>query len=261
MDYEHLIVELGDDHVARVTLNRPDVLNSFNYPMCQDFGRLWEWVRLDDAVHVVVLRAAGERAFSSGMDIDDGLPPAWLPDNVWSQVDPSALLGPKSNRVWKPLICAVQGIAAGGAFYWFNEADIIICSEDATFFDPHVSYGIVAAVEPIGMTRRLHLGDVLRMALMGLDERVSATSARAMGLVSEVVKSDELWTKADELARAIAAKPPAAVQGSVRAIWESLELGRSAAVERALSYTQIGNRTGLAQAQENPVERPPWRLR
>src|SRR5690606_13491240 len=113
--------------------------------------------------------------------------------------------------------------AAGGAFYWLNEADIIICSDDATFFDPHVSYGMTAALEPIGLARRIPLGEALRIALLGLDERMSAQRALQIGLVSEVLPRDQLWSRADEIAQIIAAKPPAAIQGTVRAIWESLD--------------------------------------
>src|SRR3546814_9246768 len=71
-------------------------------------------------------------------------------------------LGPKSMNCWKPVIAAVHGMAAGGAFYWLNESDIIICSEDATFFDPHVTYGMTSALEPIGMTYHMPLHDVDR---------------------------------------------------------------------------------------------------
>jgi enoyl-CoA hydratase/carnithine racemase len=157
------------------------------------------------------------------------------------------LLGPKANRCWKPVVCAVHGMAAGGAFYWLNEADILICSEDASFFDPHVTYGMTAALEPIGATYRMPLGDVLRMVLLGNDERISAATALRIGLVSEVVALETLWTRADELARMIAAKPPAATQGSVRAIWESLDLPRSTALRLGLKYCQIGNPVGEAQ--------------
>src|SRR3546814_13078329 len=115
---------------------------------------------------------------------------------------------------WKPVIAAVHGMAAGGAFYWLNESDIIICSEDATFFDPHVTYGMTAAMEPIGMTYKQHLGDVLRMTLLGNDERISARTAERIGIVSEVTALEALWPRAHDPARKIAAKPTAAIQGT-----------------------------------------------
>lgn len=258
MELETLVFDVDDDHVATITLNRPDALNSFTQTMCEEFEELWRRIRLDDDVHAVVLRAAGDRAFSTGIDVKQGIP---RPANPWSQDDPGARLGPRANRVWKPVVCAVQGMAAGGAFYWINECDIVICSEEATFFDPHVSYGMVAALEPIGLTRRIALGEVLRIALMGLEERVTAERALQIGLVSEITTREELWSRAHELAAAIARNPPLAVQGTVRAIWESLDEGRTAALARGLSYPQIGSPAGLKAVDRSTAPRPTPRLR
>jgi enoyl-CoA hydratase/carnithine racemase len=246
------------DHVATVTLNRPEAMNSFNQDMCDEFAAIWAEVKTDDDVHVVVLRAAGDRAFCTGVDVKQRLR---TESNVWSRTDPGEKLSPKLNHVWKPLVVAVQGMAAGGAFYWINEADIVLCSDDATFFDPHVTYGMTAALEPIGLARRIPLGEALRIALMGLDERLSPERALQIGLVSEVVPASELWKRADGIAATIAAKPPAAVQGTVRAVWESLDATRTQALRTGLSYTQIGNPIGTAQVDRATVRRPDWRLR
>ncbi len=256
MEYSTILFETDADAVATITLNRPEAMNAFDTRMCDEFEDVWERVRHDDAIHAVVLRAAGDRAFSTGVDIKQGLP---APDNVWNQDDPGVRLSPKQQSVWKPVVCAVHGMAAGGAFYWINESDIVICSDDATFFEPHVTYGLTAALEPIGLSRRIALGEVLRMALMGLDERVSAAHALAIGLVSEVVDRASLWSRAHEIAATIAAKPPAAVQGTVRAIWESLDLGRDQALARAMSFTQLGN--PRAVVDRGAVVRPEPRIR
>ncbi|MEU6352700.1 enoyl-CoA hydratase/isomerase family protein [Streptomyces sp. NPDC047072] len=257
MDLKTVLYEVTD-HVATLTLNRPRALNSFTQETLDDFALIWHTVKEDDDVHVVVLRGAGERAFSTGMDVKEGI---HRHPNVWTQTDPGEFLSPKLNQVWKPLVCAVHGMAAGGAFYWLNEADILICSEDATFFDPHVSYGLTAALEPIGLARRIPLGETLRIALLGLDERVSAARALQIGLVSEVLERERLWQRADEIARTIAAKPPAAIQGTVRAIWESLDSGRTQALRTGLSYTQIGNPIGKAEVDRAAVPRGHWTLR
>ena len=261
MPYQTILYETGDDHVATITLNRPEVLNSFNQTMLDEFSDAWRRIRLDDNVHVVVLRAAGERAFSTGADRKDGID---FPENPWSQEDPGIHLGPKQNRVWKPVVCAVNGMAAGGAFYWINESDILICSEDATFFDPHVTYGLTAALEPIGLSHRIPLGDALRIALLGLDERMSAQRALAVGLVTEVVPQAKLWERSHTLAAKIAAKPAAAVQGTVKAIWDSRDMARNTALGIGMAYTQIGNPLGLAQvdpAMFSSGQRPEWELR
>nr|WP_040825315.1 enoyl-CoA hydratase/isomerase family protein [Nocardia jiangxiensis] len=246
------------EHIATITLNRPEAMNSFNQDMLEEFAYLWQTIKDDDEVHVVVLRGAGDRAFSTGMDVKQGID---RHANVWSQTDPGEKLSPKLNQVWKPVVCAVQGMAAGGAFYWINEADILICSEEATFFDPHVSYGLTAALEPIGLARRIPLGETLRIALLGLDERVSAERALQIGLVSEVLPREKLWERAEEIARIIAAKPAAAIQGTVRAIWESLDSTRTQALRTGLSYTQIGNPIGKAEVERSAVPRRDWTLR
>lgn len=246
------------DHVATVTLDRPEAMNSFNQAMCDEFAAIWAEVKTDDDVHVVVLRAAGERAFCTGVDVKERL---HRESNVWSQVDPGEKLSPKLNHVWKPLVVAVQGMAAGGAFYWINEADIVLCSDDATFFDPHVTYGMTAALEPIGLARRIPLGEALRIALLGLDERLSPERALQIGLVSEVLPRADLWARADEIAALIAAKPAAAVQGTVRAIWESLDATRTQALRTGLAYTQLGNPLGMAEIDRNNMPRPDWTLR
>ncbi|MCD4533033.1 enoyl-CoA hydratase/isomerase family protein [Nocardioides sp. cx-169] len=246
------------DHVATVTLNRPDRMNAFDQTMVDEFRELWHRVRQDDDIHVVVLRAAGDRAFCTGVDVGKGLDKA---ENVWSREDPGRGLGPKQNKVWKPVVAAVHGLVAGGAFYWLNESDIIISADDAMFFDPHVSYGMTSALEPIGLARRIPLGEALRWALIGLDERMSAERAREIGLVSELVPYPGLWDRADKLARIIAAKPPVAIQGTVKAIWETLDLDRETAQAVGFDYTVIGNPIGMSQVSRETFVKPEWRLR
>jgi enoyl-CoA hydratase/carnithine racemase len=138
---------------------------------------------------------------------------------------------------------------------------VVICSPEATFFDSHVSGGMVSALEPVGLMRRIGLGETLRMALMGNDERVSAETALRIGLVTEVVARDQLWLRAHEIAAGIAAKPTSATQGTVRAIWESLDRPYRAAMEQGLIYTRLGNPIGMAAAAEDETPPAPPRTR
>ncbi len=242
------------DHIATITLDRPEALNAFNGAMARDLVAAWSAIRDDDDVHVVVLQANGERAFSTGLDVGEDTD--WfMRSNVWNSVDPGSMLSPKlHHRVWKPVVAAVHGMAAGGGQYFLNEADIVICSEDAEFFDPHASVGIVSALEPIGMLARgVNLGEVMRWALMGNEERVTAETALRIGLVSEVVPRDQLRARAREIAATIAARNPQAIQGTVRAVWESLDMTRSMALQNGLAYTLIGNE---AAPQAKGARRP-----
>ncbi|WP_036494956.1 enoyl-CoA hydratase/isomerase family protein [Nocardia sp. BMG111209] len=245
MTFETILLETDPaDHVATVTLNRPERLNAFNRTMCEEMAEAWRLVKADDTVHAIVLRAAGDRAFSAGLDIKSAY---GQPESVWHHEDPGELLSPKWQKMWKPVICAVQGMCTAGAFYFVNESDVVICAEDATFFDSHVSAGLVSALEPVGLMRRVGLGDTLRIALLGNDERVSAATALRIGLVTEVVPAEHLWKRAHEIAVLVAAKPPAATQGTVKAIWESLDKPYRAAMEQNLIYTRLGNPLGTAQ--------------
>jgi enoyl-CoA hydratase/carnithine racemase len=244
-EFETITLDVdADAKVATLTLNRPEKLNAFNRQMCEEVKDAWHRIKADAQVNAVVLRAAGDRAFSAGIDVSEDF---GQPDDVWNHEDPGAYLSPKWQQVWKPVVCAVQGICTAGALYFVNEADVVICSEDATFFDSHVTYGLVSAIEPVGLMRRVGLGETLRIALAGNRERVTADTALRIGLVTEVVPAADLWARADALARMIASHPTAATQGTVKAIWESLDKPYRAAVEQGLIYTRLGNPIGSAE--------------
>lgn len=230
------------DNVATITLNRPDALNSFDNDMAADMEWAWKTVRDTDDIYCVVLQANGDRAFCTGVDLRGG--DLWfMKENDFNSFDPGETLGPKLQyKCWKPVVCAVHGLCAGGAQYFLNESDIIICSDDAVFFDPHANVGIVSALEPIGMLHRgVPLGDVLRWALMGNEERITAETALRLGLVTEVTTRDALRARAREIALSIARRNPKAIQGTIRAIWESLDMTRTTALQNGVSYTLIGN--------------------
>jgi len=158
----------------------------------------------------------------------------------------------------------VNGIACGGAFYLLGECDVIIAAEHATFFDPHVTYGMVAVFEPIQMLSKMPFGEIVRLSLLGAHERMSARRAYEIGLVSEVVPLAELADRARWVAETIASAPPLAIQGTLRALWSGLELGRTQAL--AHGYALVGLGTDAANLTEGQRrfasgERVEWRLR
>src|SRR5215211_9317730 len=191
------------DGVATVTLDRPQVHNAFDQTMTAELAQVWQALRLAAEVRAVVVTGRGDKAFCTGIDRSSveefGLDP-------FTYEDPGRRIGPKSAELWKPVVAAVNGMACGGAFYILGEADVILAADHATFFDPHVTYGMVAAFEPILLLRRMPFGEVLRLALAGSHERVSAGTAKELGLVSEVVPSERLLPAAQELARIFASQ-------------------------------------------------------
>ncbi len=254
--YETVLFDVGSDHVATITLNRPEVMNCFNQQMLDEFGDIWRRCRGDDDIHAVVLRAAGDQAFSTGVDRKQG---RFRHPNPLSEDDPGFWLGAKQNKVWKPLVLAIHGLFAGGAFYWLNECDVAICSEDAAFFDPHTTYGMASALEPAALLKRIPFGEVMRLALFGNDERISAAKALDIGLVSEVVGRDQLWSRAHTLAHRLAEKPPLAVQGTVKAVWDSLSMTIEASRSVPLIYTQLIN--PITKTEFRPGIDRSWELR
>jgi enoyl-CoA hydratase/carnithine racemase len=242
------------DHVATVQLNRPAVINAFNGPMESELHQIWRTIRSDDDIRAVVLSGAGDRGFCSGWDrrsVGDEQLQGRRATNVWSRTDVGELIGPKSNGCWKPVIAAVHGIACGGAFYLLGESDIIVAADDAQFFDPHTTFGLTAVFEPALMRLRMPYGEVMRMSLMGNDERISAQRAREIGLASEVVSREKLLATAYGLADKIAAKPPAAVQGTVYAMWQTLSMSIPQIQSVGTALTTLGN---TAAATQMPVD-------
>src|SRR6201982_983734 len=135
MTFETILLDVdASDHVATITLNRPEQLNAFNRAMCEEMAQACGMVKLAESVHAVVLRAAGSRSFSAGLDVRTSY---GQPENIWNHEDPGEALSPKWQKMWKPVVCAVQGMCTAGAFYLINESDVVICSTDATFFDSH----------------------------------------------------------------------------------------------------------------------------
>jgi E-phenylitaconyl-CoA hydratase len=243
------------DHVATVTLNRPDQLNSFTELMATEITAAWARVRDDDDIHVAVLRANGERAFCTGIDVSEGT--WWTHQPIFNQEDPGAVLGPKTHKVWKPVIAALHGMVAGGAMYFVNECDFAICAETTTFFDPHANVGIVSALEPMGMLALgVPYGEVMRWALLGSEERLTAQTALRIGLVTEIVPDDQLRSRAAELAGEISARRPQGIQGTVRAMWEARDLSPSTRQRHGLSYTHIGN-AGPGRSDSRTNKRAP----
>ena len=130
------------------------------------------------------------------------------------------------NQVWKPVIAAVNGTCAGGGLHFVADADIVIAASDATFLDPHVSVGQVTAYEAIALVRKSPMEPIVRMALTGRHERITAERARQLGILSEVVDPPgRLREAAQALAETVARNSPAAMAATKRALWGALESG------------------------------------
>ncbi|MBW8806484.1 MAG: enoyl-CoA hydratase [Catenulispora sp. 13_1_20CM_3_70_7] len=235
------------DGVAHVTLNRPERHNAFDLTMAEEIHSLWKTLRHRDSVRCVVVTGSGDKAFCTGIDRDVEVP---QPSSPFMVDDPGLALGPKTADLWKPVIAAVNGMACGGAFYLLGECEFVLAAEHATFFDPHVTYGMVLAYEAIHLAQRMPHGELARLALLGTAERMTARRAYEIGFVSEVTADNTaLAIGADWAARTIAASEPSAVQGTVRALWAAREMAKGQALGLAPHLVRLGNISPERQAE------------
>jgi len=206
--------------------DRPNQLNAMSAQMRDEFAVAWKELDADPDVRVIVHTGNG-RAFQTGVDVTEIATDGQGMQRYRESVESWDLhFTAWHQEVWKPVITAVNGICAGGAFHWVADADIVIAASDAQFFDPHVSVGQVVAIEAIGLIRKMPFEAVMRMALVGRHERLSAQRAYELGMISQVVDPPEqLRDEAQKLAEKVAQGSPAALRATKRALWGALEMG------------------------------------
>jgi E-phenylitaconyl-CoA hydratase len=222
------------DGVATLTLDNPKARNAFDYEMTQQLRRYWGEIARDPEVVCAIVTGAGEKAFCTGWDITSTASGDSQHYASRKRLDaPYSQITALQNRCWKPVITAVNGLCVGGGLHFVADGDIVIAAENATFFDTHCEVGLVSALEPASLARKIPLDAVMRMALLGSAERMSAARARELGLVGEVVPAANLITRARELAAIVARYSPTALARTKRAIWTSLEHGLEAGLDAA----------------------------
>lgn len=211
-----------EGHVLVATINRPERMNALNQAAHDTLRETWLSLHEDSSVRAIVITGAGDRAFCTGMDLQDhaerGGPRPSKP-NVHDELRQT----PLNCDVWLPTIVAVNGVCVGGGFHFVADADVVVASSSASFIDTHVSVGQVTALEPVSLLPRIGLGNALRMAVLGRKGRISAEEALRISLVDEVVAPEELLPRAMELAEIVASGSPGAIEGSKRAIWGALD--------------------------------------
>ena len=265
-DFETVLLDV-QGHVATITLNRPDRLNAMNQQLKDELRQCWRMVKDDPDVWCAIITGAG-RAFSTGADVEGLATGGFTKPNRWRELAMIEgiveLPTPRRQRVYKPVIAAVNGAVAGFSLDLVTEADIPIASDKAYFVDPHVSLGYVSSHEMVNMARRVPLAVCMRMALLGSRERMSAQRAYEVGLVTEVVPHDQLMIRARELAEMICGNAPLAVWGTKMGILQGLDLPVAQAEEIAAGYLEIVEQSD--DHKEGPrsfVEKrkPEWKAR
>jgi enoyl-CoA hydratase/carnithine racemase len=219
-DLDNLLVE-RDGPVATITINRPKVLNALNTPTLQEIERALVECRDDEAVRVVVITGAGEKAFIAGADINElsvqtpvgGREHARRGQRVFDLIE----------QLGKPVIAAINGFALGGGCELAMACTIRIAADTARLGQPEINLGIIPGFAGTQRLARLvGRGRALELLLTG--DHVTAPEAHRIGLVNRVVPAADLRTETRALAVALAAKAPVAVRYIVEAVNRGLEM-------------------------------------
>ena len=223
--YDTLIVERHGP-VGWLINNRPEALNAMTAHMRDEFADAWIELDRDPDVRVIVHTGEG-RAFQTGVDVTELATDGVGMERYRQSVEDWDLhFTSWQQKVWKPVIAAVNGVCAGGGLHFVADADVVIAASSATFVDPHVSLGQVSAYETIGLIGKSPMEPIVRMALAGVHERIDAFRARQLGILSQVVDPPQrLRDEAQLLAEKIAHNSPAAMRATKQALWSALEVG------------------------------------
>ena len=215
-----------EGHVGWLVFDRPSVGNAMDATMLAELEQAWQELDRDPTVRVIVNTGEGS-SFQTGLDVKQlATDKDTLREQSRRTKRAELKLSAWHNGVRKPVIAAVNGVCAGGGLHFVADADIVIASSDAVFLDPHVSLGQVTAYEAIALVRKSPMEAIMRMALTGAHERITAQRAYQLGIISEVVDPPErLRDAARELATKIARNSPAAMAATKHALWGALEAG------------------------------------
>jgi dehydration protein DpgD len=240
------------DHVAYVTLDRPEVLNAMDLRMHEELALAWDDIEADDDVRVAVLTGAGERSFSVGQDLHErarlserGMPPA----TFGSRGQPGWPRLTERFGLTKPVIARVNGYALGGGFELALACDIIIASERAVFALPEATLGLVPGAGGVfRLPRQIPLKVAMGHLLTG--RRITARRALQLGLVNEVAAPEQLDQCVAEWIEDLLNCAPLSLRAIKEAVLRSLDMPLEQAFMARFSWEQ--RRRYSSDALEGP---------
>ena len=217
-----------EEHIATITLDRPQAMNSIDPEMRDELYAIADRIRKDEDIWVAILTGAGDRAFCSGADLKKTLP---TNDSFAAQIFAQNIIAlGASFETDKPLIAAVNGFAMGGGLELALACDIRVASENAQFALSEVRVGsIPGSAGTQRLPRAINASDAMLMLLTG--DRFDAKEALRMGLVSKVVPLPDLLPAAMEIAKKIASNAPLSVRAVKRLAKRGLDMPLAHAME------------------------------
>ena len=220
MALEHLLVD-RDGSVSIVTINRPKVLNALNGPTLDELDQVIDDARRDDGVRVIILTGAGDRAFVAGADINELA--VQTPVTGREHARKGQALFDRIERLGKPVIAAVNGLALGGGCELAMACTIRIAADTARLGQPEINLGLLPGYAGSQRLPRL-VGRGRALELLLLGHQITAEEAWRIGLVNRVVPAAQLMTEARALAQSLASKAPVAVRYILDAVASGLDM-------------------------------------
>ena len=204
------------DHVAFITMHRPEVMNALHPPAHEELDGCWNDFAADDDLRVAVLTGAGEKAFSAGNDLK------WTAQHGIPRMPKTGFAAITSRfDLEKPVIAAVNGLALGGGLEIALACDVIVAAEHATLGLPEPRVGLMAAAGGVHRLPR-HLPLKIAMGMLLTGKPITAAEGYRLGLVNEVVPGPELLAAAERWARTIAECSPRSLQATKQAALDGL---------------------------------------
>jgi E-phenylitaconyl-CoA hydratase/naphthyl-2-hydroxymethylsuccinyl-CoA hydratase len=222
---------LREGHVAYITLNRPEAMNSLDPESLEQLKNIWTEVREDREIRVIVLTGAGEKAFSTGTDMKKTPPPKECMAATYLNEGMPII---PYMKMWKPIIAAINGYAVGGGLEMALACDLRIASKKAKFGLTEVKVASLAGLNGTQcLPRAIPQAIAMKMLLTG--EMIDAEEAYRVGLVSDLVEPDQLMDLAKKYAERIAANAPL----SVKAAKQAAVLGQDMPIDHAILFSHL----------------------
>jgi enoyl-CoA hydratase len=214
MSYKNLLVEFKNK-IAVVTLNRPDKLNALNGETLAEIKQVFEELKNNDSIYVIIITGSGEKAFVAGADISEINKLNMLEGKKFAEFGQAVFS--LIENFDKPVIAAVNGFALGGGCELALSCHIRFASENAKFGQPEVNLGIIPGYGGTQrLTRLINSGRAMEIILTG--DMVDANEALRLGLVNKVYPQSELLSKAMDMADKIASKGQQAIRLAIKAV-------------------------------------------
>ena len=219
MNYENIVVEIGEDYIAEITLNRPNNLNTFNIDLATELSQAFQELDSEPQVRVIILKGSG-KAFCAGIDVSDFANKSAMEYKKWIECMENPLVA--ISRVSKPVIAQVHGVAAANGAGLVAAADLAVAGEHARLGLTAINVGLNCIGPVIPVTRSIGRKRALELLFYG--DLITAQEALNMGLVNRVIPEVDLENETHKWAAILAQKSPVALQIAKKAFYAAADL-------------------------------------